>query len=153
MSLARLRRLGFAAWLVAIALIANAAAQNQLALNVVDAATEQAAPAAIPAQTTAGPHAHHDHAAHMAAMQAAAAQVEHAAHQHHAGSGGHTHKGHADCSVCGAVAVMAALTLPATLVLDIPRDVVRSAEMAVASVIRTAARYERYNSRAPPTFS
>ncbi|MGE3475122.1 MAG: DUF2946 family protein [Rhodospirillaceae bacterium] len=143
MSLARLRRLGFAAWLVAIALIANAAAQNQLALNVVEAATEQAAASATPVD----PHAHHhDHAAHMAAMQAAEA----AAHQHHTGPGGHTHKGYADCAVCGAVAVMAGLTLPAAIVFDVPRTFAQPSNVAPATTVRLVARYERYISRAPP---
>ncbi|MCC6914434.1 MAG: hypothetical protein IT566_12090 [Rhodospirillaceae bacterium] len=142
MSLARLRRFGFAAWLVAIALIANAAAQNRLALNVVEAATERSS---LPA-AAANPHAHHDHAAHMAAMQAAEA----AAHRHHAGPGGHTHKGYADCAVCGAVAVMAGLTLPATIVFDVPRKFAQPSNVAPAAAVRLVARYERYISRAPP---
>lgn len=146
MSLTRLRRFGFAAWLVAVALIANAAAQNQLALNVVEAATEQAAQPPAPAD----PHAHHDHAQHMAAMAAAAQTQAHAAHQHHSDAGGHTHKGHADCAVCGVVAVMAGLTLPAAIAFDIPRDFVRPGNVVSASAARIARRYERYISRAPP---
>lgn len=142
MSLAGLRRLGFAAWLVAIALIANAAAQNQLALNVVEATNERAAAPATPVD----PHAHHDHAQHVAAMQAPAQ----ASHQHRAGPGGHTHKGHADCAVCGAVAIMAGLTLPAAIIFDLPRNFARPADPARAEIIRTAARYARYLSRAPP---
>jgi len=133
--------LGFAAWLVAIALIANAAAQNQLALNVVEAATVQATPAATPVD----PHAHHhDHAQHMAAAKAA----PHAAHQHHAG--GHTHKGHADCALCGAVAVMAALTLPATIMMQNPREIVAQAVTIRAEHVALLAQYPPYSSRAPP---
>ena len=70
MRLSAFRRLGFAAWLVAIALIANAAAQNQLGLNVLEATTERAAvpAAAVPAD----PHAHHPTPEQHAAMMAAA---------------------------------------------------------------------------------
>jgi len=149
MSLSAFRRLGFAAWLVAIALIASAAAQNQLSINVIEATTERAA-APLPAD----PHAHHhDHVQHMAAAPAAmpmAPAPMPAGHDHHA-PGGHTHKGHADCAVCGAVAAMAALTLPATLVVDVPTDFARPANLTHAEFVRRSARYALYISRAPPT--
>lgn len=152
MRLSSFRRLGFAAWLVAIALIGNAAAQNQLGLNVLEATTERAAvaEAAVPAD----PHAHHhtpeQHAAMMAAAPAAA--PAHAGHDHNA-PGGHTHKGHADCSVCGAVAAMAALTLPATLAFDVPRDFAAPVNILHAEFTRRTARYALYISRAPPLFA
>lgn len=142
MSLSAFRRLGFAAWLVALALIANLAAQNQLALNVVEATTEQAA-------APADPHAGHDHHAHHAAAAPVSAAPAEARHNHHA-PGGHTHKGHADCAVCGVVATMAALTLPATVFVHVPSSFARPADIVAADVIRPAARYALYISRAPP---
>ena len=164
MSVAAFKRLGFAAWFVAIALIANLAAQNQLSINVVEATTERAAEAPKSPDTPVDPHAHHkqmaeghehhaEHQHHAVAAQAPATPTSHDHSAGHHGPGGHTHKGHADCAVCGVVAVMAALTLPAALIIEVPRDVSRPPHAAKADTIRTAARYAPYSSRAPPLFT
>ena len=143
MLLSAFRRLGFAAWLVAIALIGNLAAQNQLALNVVEATTERAA---VPAD----PHAHHDQAQHAAHMAAAAAPAPAApSHAHHA-PGGHTHKGHADCAVCGVVATMAALTLPTAVFFKLPVEAAEARPLSHVDIVRIAGRHTPYSSRAPP---
>jgi hypothetical protein len=145
MLLSAFRRLGFAAWLVAIALIANLAAQNQLALNVVEATTERAVAPAV----SADPHAHHrNHAQHTDHTATAPAPAP-ASHAHHA-PGGHTHKGHADCALCGVVATMAALTLPSTVLFNLPAEPAQARPLSHVDIVRIAGRHTPYSSRAPP---
>ncbi|MGE4064537.1 MAG: hypothetical protein AB7E79_14315 [Rhodospirillaceae bacterium] len=147
MSLLAFRRFGFAAWLVAIALVANLAAQNQLGINVIEATSEAAAVVA-----PADPHAHHhhDHAKPSNATPEVVLSAPGHAHDHSAPDG-HTHKGHADCAVCGAVAAMAALTLPAAVAVGIPSGFARPTDTSRTEFIRSAARYALYVSRAPPS--
>ncbi len=76
----------------------------------------------------------------------------HKGHDHNA-PGGHTHKGHADCAVCGAVAAMAALTLPTTLAFHVPTEFAAPVNILHMEFTRRSARYALYISRAPPPFA
>lgn len=155
MSLSAFRRFGLAAWLVAAALLGNAAAQNQLAVNVVAATTERAAQASADASAEASdPHAHHAHHAghHGTAAADASPPASHDHHAGHHGAGGHTHKGHADCDVCGVVAVMAALTLPSAIIVATPPTALCPSGVRPADdFARVSPRYALYVSRAPPS--
>ena len=129
----------FAIWLAIAALTTNGFAQQQLGFDVI-------------AATAAGDSTHS--AVHvmpdgtvMAGVMAGS--MAHAAGDSHA-TAGHTHKGHADCDICGVVADMAGFTLTTLAILPLPPE--RHAGFIPATPdtqARTAAA-PPYSSRAPP---
>jgi hypothetical protein len=137
MTLRRLHRLGFALWLGLVALTASGIAQNQLSTNVLVAAvTEggQSASHVMPdGSVMAGSMAHGSHA-----------------HDHQADASGHSHKGHADCTLCGPVAAMAAFMVPVADVIPLPRVFATPGPIATAHITFFSAPRAPYASRAPP---
>lgn len=157
-----LNRFGFAFWLGLLALTVSGVAQTQLSLNVVEASLTD----------SHGAHGHsHDHgvAAHEAAagghympdgtymagpMPGMSDAHDHTEATHAADparSGGHTHKGHADCIMCSLVATMASLTQPAPVAVVTPETL--PAPILLISeqeIVRTTPRGP-YASRAPPS--
>lgn len=159
-----LNRFGFAFWLGLLALTVSGVAQTQLSLNVVEANLTD----------SHGAHGHsHDHGG--TAHDAAEADGGHympdgtymagpmpgmadthapndAAHATDpAQSGGHTHKGHADCIMCSLVATMASLTQPPPVAVVAPEAL--PAPILLISeqeIVRTTPRGP-YASRAPPS--
>jgi hypothetical protein len=123
MILRALRHFGFAVWLGAIALAASGIQQGQLSANVVTAAIDDAAMMAKMG---------HDMA-------------------HHHGAGGHTHKGHADCEVCGVVAALAFVTIPVAALVPAPQLFALAPNTFTAQFTLPATRSAPYASRAPPT--
>jgi hypothetical protein len=134
-------RIALALWLGIAALAANAVEQQQLNGNVITAAYQDFAAA------KAGPGFHV-----MPDGTVMAGSMSHmdAGEHRHAGPGGHTHKGHMDCEVCGAVAAMAAITLPALPEFPLPKDEFHAAPVIGVHTIATGRRYSAYASRAPP---
>ena len=141
MSLSRLRRFGAVLLFSLLALAASTVAQNQLSNNVLLAALEgeTIVPGAghyMPDGTfMAGPMADMGHAAH---------------HTIPAQNGGHTHKGHADCSLCGAVAAMGSLVVPVFEAVLVPESFDRPRSWPAAYSVIAERVYEPYLSRAPP---
>lgn len=88
-----LHRLGFALWLGLLALSVSGTAQTQLSLNVFNA-------------TLTDSHADGEHTMPDGIYMAGPM------HDRGSDQQGHTHKGHADCSLCGVVASMAAIAVP-----------------------------------------
>ena len=88
MMLRALRHTAFAFWLGLLTLAVAGVQQGQLATDVVEGAIADAQMLKLMGHTVA--------------------QMEQ--HQHHQ-EGGHTHKGHADCAVCGAIDVLAFVTV------------------------------------------
>lgn len=137
MSLRFLHRLGFELWLGLLALSASGIAQNQLSFNVLDAALKGPAVAGhmMPDGTfMAGSMVHADHA------------------DSHNGSG-HTHKGHADCSMCSVVATMAALTVPMLDAVIVPDVFAVPVSWDIAHTVLSKTAYAPYASRAPPSLN
>ena len=141
MRLRGLHRFGFALWLGLLALTASGIAQNQLSTNVLIAKLAES-----------GSHAASGHympdgtfmAGPMSDM--ADCQPGDAAKN----SDGHTHKGHADCTLCGAVAAMAALTLSVAESVLVPDIFAAPDSWPSAPSIFFAAPRAPYASRAPP---
>lgn len=127
MMLRALRHTSFAFWLGLLALVFAGVQQQQLATSVVEGAVADAQMLKLMGHTMA--------------------QMEQQ-HQHH--DGGHTHKGHADCAVCGATDALAFVTV------SVPPPVLPP--IAAASfVCRPAQTFElaavfaaSYSSRGPP---
>jgi hypothetical protein len=140
--LLRLHHFSFALWLGVLALAVSGVAQNQLSSNVVVAALQSAGGAGghfMPdGSFMAGPMGGADHAHH---------------HSDGPDGGGHTHKGHADCSVCGVVASMAALSLPVLATVSLSDIFAKPPSWRTARAVFTAAPYAPYASRAPPHIS
>jgi len=143
----RLRRFGFVFWLGLLALTVSGVAQNQLSKDALVAALTAAGadPASghfMPDGTfMSGPmpaHAGHAHAGH-----------DHGDHASH--DGGHTHRGHADCSVCGVVAAMAALTLPVSDVISVPHARAVNVPWTLHPDVLGKRVRAPYLSRAPPS--
>jgi len=151
MRLRVLQRLGLL-WLGLLALTAGGLMQNQLARDVVVATlNDHQHPGAsgghfMPDGTyMAGP-MHGGHGDH----QAAAHDGHHGDHSDHHSQGGHTHKGHADCDVCGLVASMAALSVPVLDTIVLPEVFAAPPSAYALGNIHTRALYAPYASRAPP---
>jgi len=137
MSLRLLHRLGFALWLGLLALSASGVAQNQLSFNVLDAALKGPAVAGhiMPDGTfMAGSMAHGDHGESQ-------------------DGAGHTHKGHADCSMCGVVAAMAALTVPVLDTFATPDAFAVPVSADIAHRVLSKTSHAPYASRAPPSLN
>lgn len=140
-------RCGIAFWLGLLALTVSGLAQNDLSTNVLIASLADAAnPDA----------AHHGHASGHSMPDGTwmAGDMGGMPDRHEyndpATNGGHSHKGHSDCVLCGPLAAMAAFTQPPPLLLILPDASVitpyRSVERDfVMSALRTP-----YSSRAPP---
>ena len=121
----------FALWLAIAALGANAVEQRELGFAVIAATAQDAATSHIMPDGTvmAGPMGHsHDHDK----------------------AGGHTHKGHADCDLCGLVADMAAFTPAALVVFPLPPEGFAAFVLAAPGTQVSAAASPPYSSRAPP---
>jgi hypothetical protein len=129
-------RLTFAFWLGLLALMASGVEQYQLSTNVIQTAFAEARAGVtgvsghfMPDGTfMAGPMSHD------MAREA----------------GGHTHKGHMDCEVCGALAALAAFTLPSLIVLAPPIGFALPERAAVLRAPVLADISSPYSSRAPP---
>lgn len=136
-----LRRLRLTFWLGLLALMASGAAQHQLSFNVLDAALSN-----------------HSHVAghYMPDGTFMAGAMHGDAHEGHtdpAQAGGHTHKGHADCNMCGTVAAMAAFTLSTPLAVPPPSLVGEAQAIALTSVFLIRREHVPYASRAPPSLN
>ena len=146
MGLKGLHRLGFAFWLGLLALTAGGVAQNQLFTNVLIAKLAEAGgrPAGghfMPDGTyMAGPM----HGAPSTGMESGTPETADA-------SSGHTHKGHSDCTVCGAVAAMAALSVPILNTIKIPDIIAPSLDGTSERTLLPRSPRAPYASRAPPT--
>lgn len=148
-----LRHIGIAFWLALLALTVSGVAQTQLGVNVVAAALTSSH------SSSNGHHAHSGNAGHYMPdgtfMAGGMPGVETASVPRHQGAdpaqeGGHTHKGHADCILCGLVATMASLTQPPPVLVALPGAlpapllVFREREVVHVAALRP------YSSRAPP---
>jgi hypothetical protein len=127
MSLKQLRHSAIAIWLGLFTLAVIGLEQYQLAGNVMAAAVAE------PHGATQLAHHTPDCPMHDAA--------------------GHTHKGHADCAVCGVLATLAAVTLPTIAAPTVPRQVAESRPIAAPIVAAIGRPLAPYSSRGPPTFS
>ncbi len=131
----RLRRLYLALCLAVVALLANGFEEQQLSANVFAALHEDA--------STAGGAFH--------VMPDGRIMAGHMDGAHNVpDAGGHTHKGHADCDTCGAVAGMAAFTLPSLPVVIVPPAIATPFALAPPTGLRRATLHPAYASRAPP---
>jgi hypothetical protein len=126
MNLKRLRHSILAIWLGLFTLTVISVQQLQLSTDVVAAA---AADAQAPGQTPAVA-AHHPDGCPNA--------------------GGHTHKGHADCKVCGVLAALTAVTLPVLLLPAPPSALASAAPVAAPVASRAGLPAAPYESRGPP---
>ncbi len=135
----KLPRFGLAVWLGVVALAAGGLEQNQLAINVVDAAIAGGPAVAghiMPdGRFMAGPMVNHP---------------DGAAHGQAADAGGHTNKGHADCEMCGAVAAMSAVAAASGPVVPVPWAFAAAPSRAAPNLIFPGASRAPYASRAPP---
>jgi hypothetical protein len=142
MSRTRFLRFGLVLWLGILALAVGGIAQTQLSTNVVVAALSGSA-------------SHHDATAgghYMPDGTFMAGSMDSAQHDHadHANTGGHTHKGHADCVVCGPVAATASLTLAADVIILLPDAFAQPSSSTAVHFKLPAAPRPAYASRAPP---
>ena len=127
MMLRALRHTGFAFWLGLLALVFAGVQQQQLGTDVVAGAMADAQM--------------------LKTMGHTMAQMEQ--HQHHQ-EGGHTHKGHADCAVCGATdaAAFVTVSVPAPV---LPPITTASVIYRPAQTFHLAAVFAAsYSSRGPP---
>ena len=136
-----LRRLRLTFWLGLLALMASGTAQHQLSFNILDAALTN-----------------HSHVAghYMPDGTFMAGSMHGEAHADHTDTpqnAGHTHKGHADCNMCGAVAAMAAVTLSTPLAVPPPAVIIETHVVALNSVLRIRREHAPYASRAPPSLN
>ncbi|MBX7200499.1 MAG: DUF2946 family protein [Rhodospirillaceae bacterium] len=131
-----LPRAFFALWLALAALAANAFEQRALGFNVIAATAEAAPTGALAGATHVMPDG-----------TVMAGPMGHA----HETPGGHTHKGHADCELCGFIADMAAFTLASLTVLPQPPETFAGYVPAAPNAQRSAAARPPYASRAPPS--
>lgn len=135
MCLKGLHRFGLALWIALLALTAGGVAQNQLSFSVL-----QATLSAEPGHEMLG-HYMPD-GTFMAGPMAAALDTP--------ARDGHTHKGHADCALCGVVASMAAIAVPVLDTVIVPDVFATPPSTRVAPRRLTDAFYTPYASRAPP---
>jgi hypothetical protein len=124
--LSRLRRAVVAVCIAAAALVGSGVEQLQLSQNVMAATVAEAGAPSMQAPCP-------DHVA--------------------AHAGGHTHKGHADCAICGTLAFLAAFTLPLAATPVPPAPVYDSPAPARGAVRPVAVSALPYRSRAPPIFA
>lgn len=142
-------RCGLSFWIGMLALLVSGLAQNDLSRNVLDAAL-----------TDSSHHgsAHtHDHASGGHFMPDGtwmAGEMGGAAHGDEytdpAKNGGHSHKGHSDCVLCGPLAAMAAFTHPPLVLLVLPEARPISVYQSAEREIVLASLRAPYASRAPP---
>lgn len=118
----------FAFWLAIAALTVNAVAQRELGFAVIAATAEDAGFHIMPDGSRM------------------AGSMGHA----HDSTGGHTHKGHADCDLCGLVADMAAFTPASVTLLPQPPEVYAGYSQPAPQARHFAAPSPPYASRAPP---
>lgn len=137
----RLHRFRLALLLGLLALTICGISQNQLSSNVLTAALSDA-----------GAHNTHDHpmSGHFMpdGTYMPGPMAGHADDGSH--DGGHTHKGHADCAVCGVVAAMAGFTVPVVDVLKIPEIFAVPADARRENPVHVRGARAPYASRAPP---
>lgn len=124
----------FALWLAITALAVNAFEQRELGFAVIAATADGGDFHIMP------------DGSRMAGSMARAMD----GHAHDAG-GGHTHKGHADCELCGFVADMAAFTPAAFTVLPQPPETFLGVTPLSAEAQLSAAPAPPYAPRAPPS--
>lgn len=135
-------RLGIALWLGIITLAANAFEQQQFSANVI---TVQLAGLG---NRHTGFHVMPDGTV-MAGDMSADTRPSLGENQA-PDAGGHTHKGHLDCHVCGTIAAMAAFTLPILAVAPLSPAIFAFVPHARYTAPLQAAYYTPYSSRAPP---
>jgi hypothetical protein len=151
MPLMKVRKLrcGLSFWLGLLALLVSGLAQNDLSRNVIEVAL-----AASP--QNGGGHSHdHSSGGHfmpdgtwMAGGMGGAAHND--GYTDPAKNGGHSHKGHADCVLCGPLAAMASFTSPPPILLKLPEVRVITVYRSGESKFLLAAPRAPYASRAPP---
>jgi hypothetical protein len=125
-------------WLGLLALVASGTAQHQLSFNVLDAALKNHT---------------HEAAGHYMPDGTFMAGPMHGDHTDASEDGGHTHKGHADCNMCGAVAAMASLTIAATTLILPPPMIGDPHAPTLTSVVIVRRNHAPYASRAPPSLN
>ncbi|TAK99624.1 MAG: DUF2946 domain-containing protein [Rhodospirillaceae bacterium] len=125
MNLKRLRRSIIALWFGVFTLAVSGVEQNQLAANVMVAAT-----------TDAG---------------VSVGSTIHPADCPMHNAGGHTHKGHADCAICGSLAALTAVTLSAAVVPLAPPELADASPIDIPRTSVLDLRPSPYSSRAPPS--
>ncbi len=128
MMLRALRHAGFAFWLGLLTLVLGGIQQGQLSTSVVEGAIADAQMMKLMGHTVA--------------------QMEQ--HQHH--GAGHTHKGHADCAVCGATDAFAFVIVSVPLPV-LPPIATASVVPVPAETFSLAAVFAAsYSSRASPIY-
>jgi len=138
MSPRRLRRSILPLCLGFLAIFASAFQQGQLASNVAWAVASHGTTAVADIQ------AHTDH--DIAVAEQAAMPDDCPMHQ----KGGHTHRGHADCAVCGPQGTIASFTLTAVAFVPIPPSPQGIVQIPVPASETSEQRPSPYSSRAPP---
>jgi hypothetical protein len=133
----RLSRFALALWIAVLALTAGAVEQQQLASTVIAVTLAEAGGHAVGHYMPDG--------TYMAGSMASAAE-SHAGHE----AGGHTHKGHADCEVCGTLAAMAGFTLPVIGGIIFPPRFTLPPNVTAVAALAIARPPAPYASRAPP---
>jgi len=144
-----LSQLVLAFWLGILALAANAIEQQQLNTNVLEVAVAELGDHG---QTSVGHARYHimpDGRVMMGTMGGEASSTDRETVHHH-DTGGHTHRGHSDCEVCGAVAAMAAFTLPVLAFVPLPPVLVGSFLSSEHEYLFRSVPHSSYSSRAPP---
>ena len=130
MTLRKLSRSLFALWLGVFALAAAGLEQNQLAASVQWALVNEASQTPAAAADAAD-----------AAMPANCPMRQ---------SGGHTHRGHSDCPICGAEMALAALILPSITTVYLSGVAAPTGPPAEPIVLHQRRTPSAYASRAPP---
>jgi hypothetical protein len=122
-------------WLGLLALVASTFQQAQLAYNVVNVAVQEAG-------NHSGTHAYHVMPDGMVmangAMDASATK------------GGHTHRGHTDCKLCGVEAALAFVTFSLPPVVPLPTQITRGIAQEASHSLTVGWAAAAYSPRAPP---
>lgn len=151
MPLMKVRKLrcGLSFWLGLLALLVSGIAQNDLSRNVIEVAL-----AASPQNGGSHSYDHSSGGHFMPDGTWMAGGVGGAAHNDGytdpAKNGGHSHKGHADCVLCGPLAARASFTSPPPVLLKLPEARVLAVYRSGESKFVLAVPRAPYASRAPP---
>ena len=141
-------RCGIAFWLGLLALTVSGLGQNDLSINVLNAALTDIA------NPDPDHHGQHVSGHYMPDGTWMAGDMGGMAHCDEytdpAKNGGHSHKGHSDCVLCGPLAAMASFTQPPPVLLELPEVSVVTAYRSAEREIVLAAQSAPYASRAPP---
>jgi hypothetical protein len=124
-------------WLGLLALVASTFQQAELAYNVVNVAVQEA-----------GSSHHGTHAYHV--MPDGTVMAD-GAMDASATAGGHTHRGHADCKLCGVEAALSFVTFSLPPVVPRPAAIARRMPQDVSQALTSGWATAAYSPRAPPS--